>query len=109
MAIKPGSQVAYQEIGATDMDDPRLAKLNALLLQIVQAVNYSLGYSGQVVLVAGLKLNGDLQMQNHNVTGFSQLTPGKIITITGSKGGNVALASLITALADLGLVIDKTT
>lgn len=30
-------------------------------------------------------------------------------TITGSKGGNTALASLITALAAFGLVIDATT
>jgi hypothetical protein len=27
-------------------------------------------------------------------------------TVTGSKGGNAALASLITALANLGLVVD---
>lgn len=30
-------------------------------------------------------------------------------TITGSKGANVALASLITALANLGLIVDSTT
>lgn len=30
-------------------------------------------------------------------------------TVTGSRGGNVALASLLTALATLGLVVDGTT
>jgi hypothetical protein len=30
-------------------------------------------------------------------------------TVTGSKGGNVALASLITALVNLGLITDTTT
>lgn len=30
-------------------------------------------------------------------------------TLTGAKGGNAALASLITGLASLGLVIDQTT
>ena len=30
-------------------------------------------------------------------------------TITGSKGANVALANLITALANLGLITDQTT
>jgi hypothetical protein len=30
-------------------------------------------------------------------------------TITGSRGGNVALASLLTGLADLGWIIDSTT
>lgn len=30
-------------------------------------------------------------------------------TITGSRGGNVALASLLSALASLGVVVDSTT
>lgn len=30
-------------------------------------------------------------------------------TVTGSKGGNAALASLMSALSQLGLVTDKTT
>jgi hypothetical protein len=29
-------------------------------------------------------------------------------TVTGSKGGNAALASLITALENLGLIVDST-
>ncbi len=29
--------------------------------------------------------------------------------VTGAKGGNVALTSLISALADLGLIVDETT
>jgi len=36
---------------------------------------------------------------------YPQATP----TVTGSKGGNAALASVITALVDAGLVIDNTT
>lgn len=31
------------------------------------------------------------------------------LTITGSRGGNVALANLLTALASLGLIKDSTT
>lgn len=31
------------------------------------------------------------------------------IAVTGSKGGNAALASLISALAQLGLIQDETT
>src|ERR1700731_1936622 len=106
----PGSKVAYQEISPNDMADPRMAKLNALLLQICQGVNYALGYSGTVVLVTGLQLNGDLNMNGHAVDQASQLgiSPAPL-TVTGSKAGNAALASLITALATLGLVIDKTT
>ena len=30
-------------------------------------------------------------------------------TVTGSRGGNAALASLLTALATLGLIVDSTT
>jgi hypothetical protein len=34
--------------------------------------------------------------------------PGVTPTITGSRGGNAALASLLTALADLGIIVDGT-
>jgi hypothetical protein len=105
----PGSKVAYQGINKTDLEDPNLSKLNALLLQISQGVNYALGYSGTVVVVGGMKLNGDLNMDGHAVDAASQLGTSPIPTVSGSKAGNAALASLITALATLGLIIDKTT
>jgi hypothetical protein len=105
----PGSKVAYQGISAKDMQDPTLAKLNALLLQISQGVNYALGYNGTVVLVGGLQVNGDLDMEQHAIKAASQLGTFPIPTITGSKGGNAALASLITQLAKLGVIVDKTT
>lgn len=41
--------------------------------------------------------------------GFYGATPAAKPTVTGSRGGNVALASLITALASLGLVTDSST
>lgn len=41
--------------------------------------------------------------------GFYGATPVLKPSVTGSKGGNVALANLMTALANLGLVIDSTT
>lgn len=40
------------------------------------------------------------------VIGATKVTP---VTVTGSKGGNAALASLLTALASLGLIVDSTT
>ena len=40
--------------------------------------------------------------------GFFGSTPAAKPTVTGSRGGNAALASLLTALADLGLVSDST-
>ena len=105
----PGSKVAYQGINKVDLDDPNLSKLNALLLQISQAVNYALGYNGTVVLVGGLELNGDLNMNGHEVTVASQFESSPPPVVSGSKSGNAALASLITALASLGLIVDKTT
>lgn len=41
--------------------------------------------------------------------GFFGVTPVSIPNVSGSKGGNVALGNLMTALANLGLVIDSTT
>ena len=41
--------------------------------------------------------------------GFFNVTPVIRPTITGSRGGNVALASLLTSLAGLGLIIDSST
>ena len=40
--------------------------------------------------------------------GFFGANPAAKPTITGAKDGNAALASLITALAQLGLVTDST-
>jgi hypothetical protein len=44
-----------------------------------------------------------------NQVGFFGATPASKPTVTGSRGGNAALASLLTALATLGLITDGTT
>lgn len=44
-----------------------------------------------------------------NQVGFFGATPASKPSVTGSRGGNAALASLLTALATLGLVTDNTT
>lgn len=44
-----------------------------------------------------------------NTIGFHGATPVTQQTVTGSRGGNAALASLLTALDALGLVVDSTT
>lgn len=41
--------------------------------------------------------------------GFHGANPKAPPTITGSRGGNVALANLLTQLASYGLIIDGTT
>jgi hypothetical protein len=40
---------------------------------------------------------------------YGTAPPASAPTISGSRGGNAALASLITALAATGLIIDGTT
>lgn len=44
-----------------------------------------------------------------STTGFNNTAPIAKPTVTGSRGGNVALASLLTALANYGLVTDSST
>lgn len=41
--------------------------------------------------------------------GFYGTTPVAKITVSGGRGGNAALANLLTALANLGLITDTTT
>lgn len=45
----------------------------------------------------------------HGNVGFYNTTPVAKQTITGAKGGNAALASLLTALQSIGLITDTTT
>ena len=104
----PPARVAYVEITLASMQDPRLAALNNLFLQIVQTVNSLAGYNGTVMLNAGEQLNGDLNMAGNDITNVNSVTPSTVPVVTGSKGANAALASLITALAGLGLLTDKT-
>lgn len=61
----------------------------------------------------GLDTAGDLDVNNRlrvggNV-GFYGTTPVAKPAVTGSRGGNAALASLLTQLATLGLITDSTT
>jgi hypothetical protein len=55
-----------------------------------------------------LTVNGDL-IHNGNKLGFYNTAPIVRQTVTGSRGGNIALASLLSSLASLGLIIDSTT
>ena len=54
-----------------------------------------------------LRCNGDGVNIMTNV-GFNDTTPIAKPTVSGSRGGNAALASLLTALANYGLITDST-
>lgn len=64
---------------------------------------YIRGAGGGVAIEfeAGFKTNGNV--------GFYGTTPVAKPTVTGSRGGNAALASLLTALAGFGLITDSST
>lgn len=76
----------------------------------------SLGIASSSTIVSNgstgwsLQTNGTTQIQG-NATGLGFFTGAPVAkpTVTGSKGGNAALASLLTALANLGLITDSTT
>lgn len=55
-----------------------------------------------------LQVGASGTMVNGNV-GFFATTPQAKKTVTGSRGGNAALASLLTALASYGLIVDGST
>lgn len=68
--------------------------------------------SGLITFGGEVRVEGNLTVQgtlDHNGTaiGFYGTTPVGQLSVTGSRGGNAALASLLTALDSLGLVIDS--
>jgi hypothetical protein len=67
----------------------------------------ALGLLGVDVAANEVKLGADF-MGNPQKIGFFGRTPATRQTVTGSKGGNAALASLVTALHNLGLITDST-
>jgi hypothetical protein len=74
--------------------------------------NLSVQYNNSGNL-AGSSMTYDPTSGNVNVAGSmvitGKITPVSIPTVSGSRGGNTALQSLITALATLGLINDSTT
>lgn len=58
-------------------------------------------------VVGELELDGALNHDGANV-GFYGTAPATQQTPTGSRGGNAALASLLTALAATGIIVDGT-
>jgi len=61
---------------------------------------------GPQLITGNLELDGDFNHDGSNV-GFYGTAPTTKPTVTGSRGANAALASLLTALAGLGLLTDS--
>lgn len=72
------------------------------------ALPAKLSVTGGITLTTDLTIGGALAHQGTTV-GFYNTAPVVRPTPAGSRGGNAALASLLTALAGQGLIIDGTT
>jgi hypothetical protein len=64
--------------------------------------------SGKISGSGEFEINGDLNHDGSNV-GFYGTAPAGKPTVTGSRGANAALESLLTGLASLGLITDSST
>ncbi len=74
------------------------------LLKLVNSsvIQFSVGANGDLLVNGALNHDG-------STAGFYGTAPVTKRTVSGSRGGNAALASLITALAQLGLLTDTST
>ena len=75
-------------------------------INVVSNSLLAISIAGTVTTLANAIVSGPLQVNGN--TGFNGTTPIAKPTVTGSKGGNAALGSLMTALANYGLVTDST-
>jgi hypothetical protein len=62
--------------------------------------------TGNLSTQGSLEIDGALNHDGSTV-GFYNTTPATKQTVTGSRGGNAALASLLTALSTIGLITDS--
>jgi hypothetical protein len=72
------------------------------------AYNSSGTFVGSVLAIASSLFQVQVDCYLGRV-GFNGATPGAKPTVTGAKGSNAALASLLTALASYGLITDSST
>ena len=71
-------------------------------------IGSSPAFGGSIFITAAtVEVGTDLRVSGDAYA--SNFIPYTVPTITGSRGGNVALADLLASLAGLGLVVDSTT
>jgi hypothetical protein len=74
-------------------------------LYLSGGARYTGGTDGSVIIRTGTTKM--FEVTGSNTMAFFNVTPAAQPTVTGSRGGNAALASLLTGLASLGLVVDS--
>lgn len=73
----------------------------------LQATNFVATNTDVVNLIAQYTKLGTSGTANDGTVGFYGTTPAARGTVTGSRGGNAALASLLAVLASYGLIVDS--
>lgn len=72
------------------------------------AAGVGLEVRGKELVTGEIEIDGALNHDGANV-GFYGTAPATQATVTGSRGGNAALADLLTKLALTGIIVDSTT
>lgn len=108
------AKLAVDNVGGTASDAVLLLRGNAS-----QSGNYLTTQTSGGSALTTIGTNGELTVRQGTSTvrlqtdgtgiGFFGVTPVARPTVTGSRGGNAALASFLTAMANLGLITDSTT
>lgn len=108
-AVASGDRsAAFGYLASATHDDAMAIGAGAVTTALNQIV---LGASTHVVYVPGtFRLLGDgIIGSNTSKVGFFGTIGTTQPTVTGSRSGNAALAAILTALADLGLIVDSST
>jgi hypothetical protein len=98
----PASATSHLQIGGDASGFPFITARGA-----AADINLVARSKGAGTLIVGGGTTNQLQISDTGI-GFYGTTPQAKPTITGSRGGNVALTNLLTALSVRGLITDST-
>lgn len=108
LSITPSGAAAVTEVTLYNAADPNNSSwLRSRLSSGLAAINTSKTGTGTTVPLA-FQVDGATRLKMDGTgLAFFAAAPVAQPTVTGSRGANAALASLLTALASLGLVVDS--
>jgi hypothetical protein len=95
-------------VGALQNAEGGTADGSDFYVQALDNTGAAVGFALQIVRsTMAASFNGSLRV--NGTIGFNNTAPVARPTVSGAKGSNAALGSLITALAAYGLITDTTT
>lgn len=99
---------SYEDNGANGRGAPTTASSNLAVFQSAASTVWIVDKEGDTWQSGGATIAGDLDHDGSNV-GFYNSAPAARQTVAGSRGGNAALQSLLSALSTIGLITDSST